>query len=217
MEIYKPSTVKELESFYGDLLTKSNEFSSIHDHLSALSDRMYEGVQSQHETILTEVSNYHWDHLGKSPSALIKLGLTEDDCRRTIANEYGFRRWTEVAHLNFPYDKNFEWCVNALLDGDMELVQKFVSENTAIVNQKSDYGHKATLLHYAVCNGVELWRQKVPLNLPEIVDFLVSKGANTQAKMRVYGGEYTASELLLSSAHPKEAGIAGKLRKILEQ
>lgn len=213
MKVYKPKTVVELELFYGDLLLKIEDYKSISAHLSDLAARMWEGVQEKNDAVLKEISNYHWKHLGKSPSVLIDASLTEEDCRQCIANEYGFRRWTEVAHMSTPYNSTFENLINAMLDGNLKTVKNLISENNHLVNHKSSYGHKATLLHYAVSNGVELWRQKVPLNLPEVVAYLIEKGANTKAKMKVYGGEYTAAELLLSSAHPTDAGISKELRR----
>ena len=216
MEVYKPKTVNDLEIFYGDLLLKVADFASISDHLSKLSDRMWEGVQSKNEAVLSEISNYHWRHLGKPASMLLACKLTHEDCRQSIANEYGFRRWTEVAHMSFPYHIDFENAVNAMLEGNIDIVKKLISEDNSLVNNKSPYGHNATMLHYAVSNGVELWRQKVPLNLPEIVAYLMEQGANRNAKMKVYGGEYTAAELLPSSAHPVNAGIAKELRNQFE-
>ncbi|MCW5515027.1 ankyrin repeat domain-containing protein [Muriicola sp. Z0-33] len=216
MKVYKPKTVNELELFYGDLLFKIEDYKSISDHLGELSTKMWEGVQAKNEAVLKEISNYHWKHLGKPATLLLAANLTEEDCRQSIANEYGFRRWTEVAHIASPYNSVFEALVNAMLEGNFDTVKRLISENGNIVNCKSPYGHKATLLHYAVSNGVELWRQKVPLNLPEIVAYLIEQGANRKAKMKVYGGEYMAAELLPSSAHPVDAGISKELRKQFE-
>jgi len=216
MKVYKPKTVVDLELFYGDLLLKVADYTSISDHLSVLSARMWEGVQENNGAVLNEISNYHWKHLGKNKAMLLAAKLTEEDCRQCIANEYGFRRWTEVEHISSPYHMAFEAVINAMLEGNFDSVKSMISENNSLVNSKSPYGHKATLLHYAVSNGVELWRQKVPLNLPEIVGYLIAQGANRMAKMLVYGGEYTAAELLPSSAHPVNAGISKELRKQFE-
>jgi hypothetical protein len=215
MKIYKPQTVSDLQEFYGELLFDMSRYASVHDHLKALSVRMWEGVRAGKVTVLEEIRNYHWSHLGRPTSDLGKMGLSEEDCMQTIANEYGFRRWSEVAHMNIPYDLQFERLVNAILKGRISEVQEELAKNSDLINQKSTYGHKASLLHYTVSNGVELWRQQVPANLPEIVDFLIRSGANTKAKMLVYGGDYTASELLLSSAHPRDAGVLDDLRKLL--
>ena len=173
MEVYKHEVVKELETFYGGLLTDIDAYSSIKEHLGALAGRMWEGVQSKNSAILSEISNYHWAHLGKSPAILKEAQLTEDDCKKAIANEYGFRRWTEVQHMDNPYNQKFEQTINAMLSGDFEAVIKNIAERNNLVNTKSYYGHQATLLHYAASNGVELWRQKVPQNLPDLVRYLI--------------------------------------------
>lgn len=215
MKIYKPQLVQDLEQFYGDLLFEVKDYPSIKDHLEALASKMWVGVQEKNSAIFREISNYHWDHLGRNITALSKMALGLEDCKAAIANEYGFRRWTEVEHLDIQYDIDFELTINLLLDGNLKELKKKITKNPALVNGKSDYGHKATLLHYAASNGVELWRQKVPLNLPEIVGYLIASGANKKAKMKVYNGEYTASELLPSSAHPRNAGVLEALRKYL--
>lgn len=72
------------------------------------------------------------------------------------------------------------------------------------------------LLHYVASNGVELWRQNVPRNLPAICEMLLLKGANASAKMSVYGGYYDTLSLLLTSAHPKAAGLMDELALLLK-
>lgn len=215
MKIYKHKVVQELEAFYGSLLTDIADYTAIKDHLTTIANRMWEGVQTKNNAVLSEISNYHWAHLGKSALILAEAKLTEDDCKKAIANEYGFRRWTEVQHMDHPYNTSFESLINAMLEGDFEAVKQAISEKHELVNTKSYYGHRATLLHYATSNGVEFWRQKVPSNLPEIVRYLIEEGANKKAKMKVYGGEYTAAELLPSSAHPLEAGLVDELSELL--
>ena len=213
VQIYKAKIVSDLEAFYGELLINSTEYPSIFEHLNVLAKRMWVGVQQGNTAVLSEISNYHQQHLGKPPAILLNSKLKEDDCRQAIANEFGFRRWTEVAHMRYPYEVNFELALNVMLQGRIKTLERLLVKHPGLVNYKSPYGHKATLLHYAASNGVELWRQQVPMNLPEIVAILIQNGANTRAKMKVYGGEYTAAELLPSSAHPIAAGISDTLRK----
>ncbi|NAS12714.1 hypothetical protein [Poritiphilus flavus] len=215
-KIYIPESVRAVSDFYGDLLYDIDQFENIKDHLEAIAARMWEGVQQKHDGVLNEISNYHWKHLGKDKATLVEEDLDHEDCRQAIANEFGFRRWSEVLHLNRPYNGDFERAINLMLAGELKELDILLTANDKLLNSKSDYGHKATLLHYAVSNGVELWRQRVPLNLPEIVELLIQKGINTRAKMKVYNGEYAAAELLLSSAHPLEAGVLPELRKLFQ-
>ncbi len=216
MDIYIPKAVEQIRDFYGELLYTQDLFPSVESHLAALALRMWEGVRTGRESVLREISYYHRDHLGRSAEVLSGLGLTKGDCRQAIANEYGFATWSEVGEVAIPYDMTYEKTVDALLAGKADLIAESVSRKPALLNQSSCYGHKATLLHYAVSNGVEIWRQQVPLNLPDMVAFLLEKGANPSAKMNVYGGAYTAAELLLSSLHPRNAGVFSKLRILLD-
>lgn len=214
MEVYIAKHVREICDFYGSLLQDFEAYPTIEAHLGALSSRMWEGVRHGNEAVLKEISNYHRAHLGRDTKAILASDLTEEDCRKAIANEYGFRRWSEVSHQTQPYEIKFEFAVDTLLAGRLNELKKLIGENPWLGNFKSRYGHHATLLHYSVSNGVEMWRQQVPLNLAEIVRFLLESGVNTQARMNVYGGEYTASELLPSSAHPRDAGIFRDLQEL---
>ena len=80
---------------------------------------------------------------------------------------------------------------------------------------RSQYGHRASLLNYAGSNGVEFWRQQVPLNLAEIVIYLLEAGADKNATMKVYGGEFNTFELLTTSIHPLRARIMEEMKLIL--
>lgn len=215
MDIFIPEIVGRIQGFYGSILTGRATYPTIAAHLKALAARMWEGVQSGNETVFKEIANYHRDHLGRSAQVLSGLEWTEEDCRQAIADEYGFGRWTEVSLLRIPYNSAFEDAVDALVTGDLPAIRSLVSKRPLLPQERSQYGHEATLLHYAVSNGVEIWRQQVPLNLPEIVAFLLGKGADPGARMNVYGGSYTAAELLLSSLPPRNAGVFEELRTLL--
>ena len=215
MEVYKPLIVKELESHYGSVLTDIQNYPNIRSHLQAIAQKMWEGLQSNHPAILREISNYHSNHLGKKNEILIKESLTYKDCQHTIANEYGFKNWNVVEGLgNLQYDLEFEKTVNALLKGDFEIVKSQISKFPKLLFTKSNYGHQATLLHYTANNGVEMWRQKIPLNLVEITKYLLEKGVDKTAKMKVYGGEFDAYNLLITSAHPHKAGVMEEMKKV---
>jgi len=214
--IHLPEAVAQTRDFYGELLHQQASFTTIADHLRALSIRMWEGVQEGNEVVFREIANYHKDHLGRELKVLMKAAWTEGDCQLTIAHEYGFGSWGEVCSLEKGYDLGFEQTVDALLAGDIDLLCENIGRMPQLAQQRSRYGHGATLLHYAVSNGVELWRQQVPLNLPEMVRYLLNNGADLRAKMNVYGGTYAAPELLLSSLHPRNAGIFAEMRAIMD-
>jgi hypothetical protein len=74
------------------------------------------------------------------------------------------------------------------------------------MNARSQYGHHATLLHYAGTNGVESYRQVVPMNLAEIVDFLIASGADPASNAGIYGGS-TPRQLFETSRHSHESNV----------
>ncbi len=215
MNIYRPQVVRDLELFYGNLFFKLEHYLTIYEHLEALSKRMWEGVQLENRAVFTEINNYNPNYLGNSKAALKNANLTEEDCKHTIANQYGFGDWGTVMELSEPYNSTFETAVNDLLSGDIAGLHQKIKADPGLLTARSQYGHKATLLHYAGNNGVELWRQKIPNNLPEIIQFLVQEGADKSATMPIYGGAFTTLELVSTSAHPHDANCMEALQKAL--
>jgi hypothetical protein len=105
--------------------------------------------------------------------------------------------------------------VDTLLRGDIQKLRGLLAADPSLVHQRSSFGHHATLLHYVGSNGVETYRQRVPMNLAEITRLLIEAGANVNAKANMYGGS-TALGLLVTSDHPAKAGVTSEVRKVLE-
>ncbi|MDF1698044.1 MAG: hypothetical protein P1U56_19510 [Saprospiraceae bacterium] len=212
MNIYRPPVVDEIITFYGDLLLpKENQ--SIFQYLSILAEKMFEGLTIQKECIYTQINNYHPNYLGASSTILKNKNLQYSDCQKSIACEFGFTSWQDIEDLSTTgFNINFETGVNALLCGEIEKLEALISASPEILYCQSQFGHKATLLHYTASNGVELWRQQVPENLPKIISFLLQNGVDKNAKMNVYGGKFTTFELLISSDHPKKSGLMEQLK-----
>jgi len=216
MKVYQAKVVKEINDFYGELLYELQQFSNIVDHLEALANRMYEGVKTGVECIFTEINNYHKDYLGKPTEQLQILNLTLEDCKMAIANEYGFIDWKALVQLGqIAYNIPFEQAVNAILSGDLIQLKILLRQNPNLIDQYSQYGHAATLLNYVASNGIEFWRQKVPLNLVEITEYLLVCGADRDATMNVYGGKFDTLSLISTSAHPKQAGVLKGMETLL--
>lgn len=217
MTVYQHPAVRDLLDYYGDLLYRIDDFPEVRGNLSALADRMWAGLQAGHPALFREISNYHPAWLGKGDEELREAGLSRDDCRATIAAEYGFGDWATVAGLHdLAYDPGFEAAVNDLLAGDHAGLSDRLDHRPELIQQRSSYGHRATLLHYIAGNGVELWRQQVPANLPAMTRLLLARGADREATMCVYGGEYTAGELLATSVHPYRAGVGEETLQLLQ-
>ncbi len=97
--------------------------------------------------------------------------------------------------------------MDTLLSGDVKRLHGLLSSNPSLIYRRSSFGHRSTLLHYAGSNGVETYRQRVPLNLAEITCLLVEAGADVNATANMYGGGSTALGLLVTSDHPAKAGV----------
>lgn len=216
MKIYRHPHLIELIRFYGDLLRHPESYTSIKDHLTALADRLFIGVQQNERIVFTEINNYNPDYLGRPVVELIEANLSFSDCQKTIACEYGFESWTAMyCSCHEPYHLVFEQAINNLLAGDIEALRLQLNGFPGLVKSTSQYGHRATLLHYTASNGVEMWRQQIPENLPAITQMLLDFGADKKATMHVYGGEFDTLSLLLTSAHPKAAGNVEEMVRIL--
>ena len=218
VEIYKPGIIQELEAYYGALLFDLRSYPVISEHLDAISLKLHEGLEYQIPALYIETNNYNPDLLGKDPELLKKQEFELNTCRQTIASEFGFATWHAVEALgNTEYSVAFEEAVNSLLSGNIRRLDELLDAKPGLVKQRSQYGHRATLLHYVASNGVEFWRQKVPMNLPEITKLLLRKGADIDATMNVYGGSYTTIQLLTSGAHPYNAGLGKEMEAVLQQ
>ena len=96
-----------------------------------------------------------------------------------------------------------------------EALRGLLSSDPSLVRRRSSFGHRATLLHYVGSNGVETYRQRVPMNLAEIARLLVEAGADVNARAEMYSGS-TVLGLLVTSDHPARAGVTGDVVKVLE-
>ena len=218
MEIYKAPEIELLQQHYGDLLYFTSDLDSIEEYLNRLALRFYEGIQNQNKIQYIELNNYHPSFIGKSIEELKEESISLENCRECILYEFGYKDWNQV-----PTDSDltkhllFEKTLDLLLHGRIKELSDILNEYPDMVQLRSHYGHEATLLHYTGSNGVELWRQQVPLNLPEMIALLLEKGAKPEAKMKVYGGLHDTLSLLSTSAHPYKCGIAERAISILQK
>jgi len=197
MTIYRAKMVQEIQDFYGELLFPK-EHETIYRHLLRISECLHEGLQQQVNCLYTQLNNYNPDFIGIPTSKLKERAFDHADCQYTIAREFGFNSWVDVQGLQtVKYNIEFEKCVNYVVHGEIDKVKAILEVNPEIIHQQSQYGHRASLLHYIGSNGVEFWRQQVPLNLSEV-------------------GLFTAYQLYQSSAHPINAGLNKSTLELLE-
>ncbi|WP_263350119.1 ankyrin repeat domain-containing protein [Acidicapsa acidisoli] len=143
------------------------------------------------------------------------------DAQFVIARSHGFESWPKFArHLEALQavqspEWRFEATVDAIVSGDIALLERLLTEEPGLVQARSMREHGATLLHYVAANGVEGYRQKTPQNIVEIAAMLLRAGADVNATANVYGGGSTTLGLAATSGHPDRAGVQEELLRVL--
>lgn len=213
---YAHPIITATRKMYGDALRRY--YLSISERLAILAGILFRELNFHSEAALTEVSNYHPEYLGTATDKLITIPWTLQDARQTIASEHGFLTWHQVGMVvPTSYNVHFEEFVDAIIEGRYRDVKKMLSVRPELTSMRSPYGHKATALHYLGSNGVELYRQIVPDNAAQMASLLIAHGADPALTMEVYGGKFTVCQLVMTSAHPAEAGLKDELARILCQ
>ncbi len=212
--VHKDPEVESLIDLYDGLLAASNYQLPIKSHLEQLSKRLLSGHEQKHAGIQF-VSARKFGR--KSMAEIFSSEFTLEDARNCVAQDFGYENWNEVNKLgDSKPDAGFESLVDSLLAGDLEVIKHAIATEPELVHQRSSYPHKSTLLHYTGSNGVEGYRQVVPSNLADIVDCLLSSGADMFLEAQVYGG-CTAEELMKTSKHPHDAGLFEELQKVFHR
>lgn len=162
-------------------------------------------------------SKIRWLPKDLPDSEIREAGLELADAQLTLARWYDFRDWAALEEYVEAVSRDgpvfqFEWAVEAVIEGDLAALQSLLRSNPELVRARSmrvshndPPVHRATLLHYIAANGTE--RQKTPPNAVEIAKALLEAGAEVDALADMYGGHYATMSMLVSSCHPAKAGV----------
>jgi hypothetical protein len=101
----------------------------------------------------------------------------------------------------------FEQAADAIVQGDLATLDRLLRATPSLARARSNREHRSTLLHYASANGVESYRQRTPANIEAITTRLLDAGAAIDAEADVYGGGATTLALVVTSSHPRAAGV----------
>lgn len=210
--IYESPVVHALRAMFSVAKTnsKTNQLKPIFLEYSRL---LFNAFQEGETPPLVCINNNHPDYLGMDTELLKTKKLLEADFLIAILKDHGFDRMDQVADKEV--DPIFENMVELLLDGKVEELKSQLKDHPELIHQSSIFGHKATLLHYSGSNGVEMRRQRVPINLKEVVQILLACGADKNKPMKVYGGLHSTKALMSTSAHPWDAGIDRSILDLL--
>ena len=215
-QIYIDPSIRRLRDLHGTLLSCGYFDLSISERLISQAHSILSGHQMGNSAVVFHLGCWCSDFIGQDAAKIMASSLNFDQCLETIAKEHGYKNWGEVETVkDVRLDAQFEKAADAVVYGDLSKLQNYLSANPDLAIQTSQYGHKATLLHYIGANGVESYRQITPLNAPEVVSVLIRAGANVNAGAGMYGGNTTTLNLVRTSAHPRNAGIASAIAEVL--
>lgn len=153
-----------------------------------------------------------------------RLGATESvsaGAHLIMARCHGFGSWARlVQHIEGLGDRacsiaRFEQAADAIVGGEIDVLRRLLDADSALVDARSTREHRATLLHHVAANGVEDFRQRTPANIVAITRLLIERGAAVDAEADMYGGGATTLGLVVTSAHPRRAGVQNELADLL--
>jgi hypothetical protein len=205
--MYVDPKVRKVLELYAGVFTGDFYSLPVGRQLELQADRLTAAHHDRDHSVCFQIGSWHPELVGEEDDQILSHAFSIDDGRITVAREYGFEDWsdvTSVAHRRS--DVRFEKAVNTMLSGNLPLLKGLIGETPDLISARSQYGHNATLLHYAGTNGVESYRQVVPLNLAEIVEFLIASGADPTDKANIYGRS-TPRELFETSKHSYESRV----------
>lgn len=211
------SDVRAVIDLYEGILSESLYTLPIRRQLEIQAECLSEAHRNGNPAVHFQISSWHPKLVGQPREEIMKFPFNLDDAKVTIAREHGFKDWSEVLVTGERSSNlKFERAVDAMLSGDIESLKAMVEDSPDLLNATSNYGHGATLLHYSGTNGVEAYRQIVPLNLADSVQFLIDAGAKVDRKAKIYG-ESTPLQLFESSKHSHESGIFESVMRIFRE
>ncbi len=148
-------------------------------------------------------------------------GLSLSQAQFIIGRAQGFESWRKLLHhleglANLQSGISiFERAADAIVSGDIATLETLLRQVPGLVRARSDRDHRSTLLHYVSANGVENYRQRTPPNIEAITGTLLDAGAEVDAEADVYGRGHTTLSLVVTSAHPRLAGVQNRLADLL--
>ncbi len=213
--IYIHEDVELVTSMYSPLFDCDWTEVPIREHLEQHARTLETAHGDKQRAATVVISNWFPPLVGRAaviPSTI----LTPDDYNLIVAREHGFGSWKTVDELDgLKPETLFELAVDCLVNGQIDDLRNLLQSRPELVSTRSRYGHSTTLLGYVAANGIETRRQQTPLNIVEIAQLLLDSGAAPDATIPVYGKNCSIVELIETSAHPHEAGVAKRLIELL--
>ena len=216
-DVFVSEPVSQVLRLYSGLVDEQAWGRIACEQLEQLADRLLQGHRDRLPGAAVELRNWLPNAGNRSTQDLFDLTLSKVDALETVARSHGFASWPEArAAGQKAGDPIFERAIEDLLVGDIPSLVGAIDRTQDLAVRRSHYGHRATLLHYLAANGVETYRQRVPMNASKVAAILVERGADVHATASAYGQNQTTRELLLSSGHPRAAGVTDDVLAVID-
>jgi len=217
-EIYIGKDIAALRELHKEVLETDRSQLTIRELLELQARNILTAHANRNAAVTFHLGSWCTGFIGKSHAEMLDAELTLKQAQQTIASEYGFKSWSDVQSLgDKPFDLTFEATVDHVLAGELQKLKAQLQDSPLLIQQASQFPHRATLLHYIAANGVESHRQITPLNAVDITQCLIDAGADVNAEANMYGGGSKTLGLLLSSAHPANAGVVDQVAEVLRK
>jgi hypothetical protein len=215
--VYVHPHIQQVLDLHHDLLREAFLVRPVIETLAAMAQRLHQAHSEGDSRTVVQIRNWLPGAARQDDEQILGRPLSVDDARLAIAREYGWESWQELARAALdPPDRTFERAVQATVHGELLELHSLLREEPSLVRARSPFGHRATLIHYLGANGVEFHHQMTPRNAPEVARALIGAGVDVNATARFYGKDTTVLPLIMTSAHPRAAGVADQLIAVLK-
>ncbi len=215
-KVYICSDVLKIREIHSDTISDLAQFAETFEIINAMSIDLYRQYAQGYPPSIIELKNWHPDCIGKDYQHIMDLELSQEDIQYAQARQFGYKSWQEVIEKSTSINYNFEKAVDHLIMGELKQLKELLINFPNLLQSRSNYNHEASLIHYIAANGVECYRQITPINIVEATQLLLDMGASQHGQHNIYGGNCTLIDLIKTSAHPNEAGVAEQLIAILK-
>ena len=208
---YMCEDVAQVREMHHLVLANLRGYNSTFEIINALAISQYRQYAIGYPPSIIELKNWHPECINKDYKYIMSLELTQSDIQLCQACQFGYRNWHEVIMKDRPINHVFEQAIDYMIEGKLIKLKYLLTTNPDLLTAQSAFQHKAGLLHYLAANGVETHRQITPYNAVEIARYLLQNGAAYEHQHNIYGGTCSVIDLILTSAHPREAGVSEDL------
>jgi len=212
--IHVHQKARKLRKLLNKILTERSSFNSIYDFLKAYAELLHTDYMAKGNCFEIDFSNWHPKFISHSPEEIRSKSPEFIEFKIAVTKAHGFQNIEKLKESNLKFNHPFENAVDHLLTGELVKLKNILEKYPAVKNAKSNFGHRASLIHYVAANGVESYRQVCPYNIVDGLQLLLDLGCDPEAKNNIYGGSNLIG-LIKTSAHPAKVGVTDRLVNLL--